>query len=454
MPSSDFPVSAITDPLRVSGKFFRAGSEVVMIRAVTFGPFPAGAFPDEGRAQLGRIRDQLGANALRLYEIPSLEFMHACAGAGLRVFITIPWSQHVDFLSERSALAAADQLLIETVERFRGHPALGGYFVGNEIETTLVRWMGAARVVAQIERLIDLGHASDPGTLFAYANYPSTEYMLPQNQDFVAFNLYLEDKNSLSSYLARLQNLAGDKPLFISEFGADARTHGELGQAGILEWYLESGGAAGVAGSTIFAWSDLWQRGGATVEDWEFGLTRRDHSTRPAVDVVREAWGQWNTPADGIILAETPLVTVIVCTYKGSATLVECLDSLLALEYPSVELILVNDGADIRVEELARAYEAIRYLAVEHGGLSSARNAGAAVARGEILVYTDDDCIAEPDWLKWIVKLFSEDPMIGAVGGPNIPPQAETATQARVAAAPGGPVHVLLSDTRAEHLPG
>ena len=454
MPSSDFPVSAITDPLRVSGKFFRAGSEVVMIRAVTFGPFPAGAFPDEGRAQLGRIRDQLGANALRLYEIPSLEFMHACAGAGLRVFITIPWSQHVDFLSERSALAAADQLLIETVERFRGHPALGGYFVGNEIETTLVRWMGAARVVAQIERLIDLGHASDPGTLFAYANYPSTEYLLPQNQDFVAFNLYLEDKNSLSSYLARLQNLAGDKPLFISEFGADARTHGELGQAGILEWYLESGGAAGVAGSTIFAWSDLWQRGGATVEDWEFGLTRRDHSTRPAVDVVREAWGQWNTPADGIILAETPLVTVIVCTYKGSATLVECLDSLLALEYPSVELILVNDGADIRVEELARAYEAIRYLAVEHGGLSSARNAGAAVARGEILVYTDDDCIAEPDWLKWIVKLFSEDPMIGAVGGPNIPPQAETATQARVAAAPGGPVHVLLSDTRAEHLPG
>jgi hypothetical protein len=255
MPSLDFPVSAITDPLRVSGKFFRAGSEVVMVRAVTCGPFPAGAFPDEGRAQLGRIRDQLGANALRLYEIPSLEFMHACAGVGLRVFITIPWSQHVDFLSERSALAAADQLLLETVERFRGHPALGGYFVGNEIETTLVRWMGAARVVAQIERLIDLGHANDPGTLFAYANYPSTEYLLPQNQDFVAFNLYLEDRDSLSSYLARLQNLAGDKPLFISEFGADARTHGELGQAEILEWYLESAGAAGVAGSTIFAFA-------------------------------------------------------------------------------------------------------------------------------------------------------------------------------------------------------
>jgi len=114
----------------------------------------------------------------------------------------------------------------------------------------------------------------------------------------------------------------------------------------------------------------------------------------------------------------------------------------------------VNDGGDARVEELARAYESIRYLAVEHGGLSAARNTGAAAAGGEILVYTDDDCIAEADWLKWIVKLFSEDPKIGAVGGPNIPPPAETPRQARVAAAPGGPVHVLLSDTRAEHLPG
>lgn len=454
MPTLDFPVSAINDPLRTAGKYFRAGGEICLVRAVTFGPFPAGAFPDEGRCQLTRIRDDLGANAIRLYEIPSLEFMHACAEAGLRVFITIPWEQHVDFLSERSALAKADELLLETVLRFRGHPALGGYFVGNEIETTLVRWMGASRVVEQLERLIDLGHANDPGTLFAYANYPSTEYLLPQNQDFVAFNLYLETKESLGAYLARLQNLAGDKPLFISEFGADSKSHGEAGQAEILKWFLDAAGTAGVAGSTIFAWSDLWHRGGETVESWDFGLTRRDRTEKPAVAVVRDAWGPWKKPGDCIRLMETPRVSVIVCTYKGSATLVECLDSLIALDYPDFEIILVNDSADARVEEIAKAYDSIRYLSVEHGGLSAARNAGAATATGEILAYTDDDCIAEPDWLKWIVRLFSEDAMIGCAGGPNIPPQAETAIQAQVAAAPGGPAHVLLSDTRAEHLPG
>ena len=247
MPSQDLPVSSIQDTLSVAGKFFRAGENICLISAVTFGPFPVGAFPDEGICELSRVRNELGANAIRVYEVPSLTFMHACAEAGLRVFITLPWDQHIDFLSERRVLERAEELLLETVQRFQGHPALGGYFVANEIETTLVRWMGPARVVEQIERLIDLGHANAPGALFSYANYPSTEYLLPQNQDFVSFNLYLESEDALSAYLARLQNLSGDKPLFISEFGADALAHGESGQAEILRWFLQVAAASGVA---------------------------------------------------------------------------------------------------------------------------------------------------------------------------------------------------------------
>ncbi|MEM7600375.1 MAG: hypothetical protein AAF357_03045, partial [Verrucomicrobiota bacterium] len=138
----DYPVSTIDDPLRVRGKFFCAGEEVTFLKMVTFGPFPAGAFPDEGICQLKSIRDDLGANAIRVYEIPTLLFMHECARYGLRVFITLPWSQHIGFTRETHVLAEADQLLLETIENFRGHPALGGYFVANEIETTLVRWMG------------------------------------------------------------------------------------------------------------------------------------------------------------------------------------------------------------------------------------------------------------------------------------------------------------------------
>ncbi len=454
MTSSDYPVSAIDEPLRVGGRWFRAGSEPVVVKSVTFGPFPPGALPDEGRGQLGRIRDELGANTLRLFEIPSLDFLHACAGEGLRVFVTLPWTQHVDFLKRRNALAEADRLLLGTIERFRGHPALAGYFVANEVESTMVRWMGADRVVEQIERLIDLGHANDPDALFAYANYPGTEYLLPQNQDFVAFNLYLETREAYAAYLARLQNLAGNKPLFVSEFGLDSGTRGEEGQAETLRWAVEEAARAGVAGLTLFSWSDLWQRGGRTVQGWSFGLTRADGSAKPSLAAVREAWKPWCRPSDGIVLTDTPKVSVIVCTYRGSATLVKCLDSIVALDYPDFEVIVVNDGGDARVAEIATSYEPVRHLATEHEGLGAARNRGAREAAGDIFAYTDDDCVLEPDWLKWIVVQFAEDPELGCAGGPNLPPPPETATRARVAAAPGGPTHVLLTDRRAEHLPG
>lgn len=457
MTDRDIPVSAIEHPLRVRGKSFHAGGSAVFVKAVTFGPFPAGAFPDEGRRQLVRIREELGANAVRVYEIPTLEFLHECARVGLRVFVGIPWAQHVDFLRESHVLAEADVLLLETIGKFRGHPALAGYFVANEIETTLVRWMGRRKVLEQIERLIDLGHANDPDALFAYANYPSTEYLLPANQDFVAFNLYLENRERFGAYLDRLQNLAGNKPLVISEFGVDARTHGEIPQAEMLEWHVEEACRAGAAGTTIFAWSDLWCRGGNTIEDYDFGLTRRDKTNRPAVDVLRERWAPLERPSDivGIDPATVfPKISVIVCTYKGSATLVQCLDSLERLDYPDYEILLVNDGSDQRVSELTSTYDTIREIEIEHRGLSAARNVGAGEASGEILVYTDDDCIAEADWLWWIAKQFLDDPDLGCAGGPNIPPAPETATQAEIIAAPGGPSHVLLSDTRAEHLPG
>src|SRR5205814_10327110 len=86
-------------------------------------------------------------------------------------------------------------------------------------------------------------------------------------------------------------------------------------------------------------------------------------------------------------------------------------------------------------------------------GLSYARNAGAHAATGEVLAYTDSDCMADPDWLYYMVgTLLSGD--YAGVGGPNISPPAENWIQACVSAAPGGPNHVLLSDVVAEHIPG
>src|SRR5213075_602076 len=93
-------------------------------------------------------------------------------------------------------------------------------------------------------------------------------------------------------YLARLQNIAGDRPLFMSELGLDAQRNGEGGQARSLDWQVRTAFAAGCGGVFVFAWTDEWYRHGHDVEDWAFGLTRADRSPKPALETVREAFAE------------------------------------------------------------------------------------------------------------------------------------------------------------------
>src|SRR5207244_2772333 len=74
-------------------------------------------------------------------------------------------------------------------------------------------------------------------------------------------------------------------------------------------------------------------------------------------------------------------------------------------------------------------------------------------ATGEIVAYIDDDAYPDPDWLTYLAAAFAGTSHVG-VGGPNIAPPDDGRTAECVARAPGGPVHVLLSDSEAEHIPG
>ena len=116
-------------------------------------------------------------------------------------------------------------------------------------------------------------------------------------------------------------------------------------------------------------------------------------------------------------------------------------------------MLVVDDGSTDETPAIIESYGYVRKLHQDHGGLSNARNLGAAKARGAILVYTDDDCVADEHWLSHLVAAFDRGGY-SAVGGPNISPPASSLTRACVAAAPGAPAHVLLTDTVAEHIPG
>ncbi len=203
--------------------------------------------------------------------------------------VGLPWEQHVAFLDDRAVREDIERRIREAVRSCTGHPAILCYAVGNEIPAPIVRWHGRRRVERFLGRLCGAVRAEDPTALVTYVNYPTTEYLELPFLDLACFNVYLESQERLAAYLARLQNLVGDRPLMMSEIGLDSRRNGLVRQARSLYWQVRTTFAAGAAGAFVFAWTDEWHRGGYDVEDWDFGLTRRDRRPKPALASVRQA---------------------------------------------------------------------------------------------------------------------------------------------------------------------
>ncbi|MCX6875558.1 MAG: glycosyltransferase [Verrucomicrobia bacterium] len=433
---------------QTDGKFFRAGAERVVMRAVTYGPFPGG-WADSLDEDFSRIA-AAGFNALRLYEMPGLGLLDAAWQHGLRVFGGLQWAQSADFFRRPELYASARVALARSLREIGEHPALVAVYVGNEVPADVARWMGPLRVRRAIEGLITLGRQVAPALMFAYANYPSTEYLEPENADFTAFNLYLEEESALRSYLKRLHHIAGDRPLVISEFGQDSRRNGLEQQAASLGWALPAARAVATAGLTVYAWSDRWWNAGAEVLDWDFGLLDRDGRAKPALHSVRSGFNR--VPVDGP--GHELSFSVIVCTRNGKERIGKCLRALEKMPDAGHEVLVVDDGSgDGTAELVAKEFPHVRLLRLAPGGLSAARNAGAAAATGDILAFTDDDCEPDPEWVARLRRVFA-DGRFAAVGGPNLPPRPRTWREALVCAAPGAPTHVLLDDEEAEHLPG
>lgn len=90
-------------------------------------------------------------------------------------------------------------------------------------------------------------------------------------------------------------------------------------------------------------------------------------------------------------------VSVIVPAYNAEKTLGKCLDSLLAQDYDNYEIIVVDDGSEDNTKGVAESYgnEKITYVRQTNAGVSAARNAGIALARGEYIIFCDaDDCVS------------------------------------------------------------
>ena len=446
--------AAAAERIEVHGKFFFAGEAKHFVKGVTYGPFAIGSHGAQFPEQPMVARDfasmaNAGVNTVRIFTAPPVWLLDLAEASGLKILVGLPWTQHVAFLDNAAVMTGIRAAVVAGVRACGRHPAIFAYLIGNEIPPDMIRWHGTDAVRRFLKELVALVRREHPGALISYANFPSTEYLTVDFTDFLCFNVYLHDEGAFRRYVARLHNLAVDKPLVLTEFGVDSMRNGAAEQARILSWQVDGAFASGVAGTFIFAWTDEWFTGGHPVEDWAFGVVDRDRAPKPAFDTVAQRYREALPPP----LPRYPRVSVVVCAYNAERTMEACLASLEVLNYPDYEVIVVNDGSRDRTLEIAERFSFCRIISQPNKGLSVARNVGAEAATGEIVAYTDSDCVADPDWLSYLVGRM-EAGALAACGGPNFPPPEDSLVPSAVAVSPGGPTHVLISDEVAEHIAG
>jgi glycosyltransferase involved in cell wall biosynthesis len=116
--------------------------------------------------------------------------------------------------------------------------------------------------------------------------------------------------------------------------------------------------------------------------------------------------------------------SVIVPTYNRPQPLARCLEALRRQQFPHerFEVIVLDDGSDPPAERVTQCFPpepALRLLRQQNHGPATARNRAAALARGQWLAFTDDDCAPRPDWLTCLEARCREHPD-SAIGGRTV----------------------------------
>src|SRR2546428_793600 len=250
------------------GKFVFAGDEKVYVRGVVYGAFRPDAdgreYQDTGAIERDfALMRANGLNAVRIpHTMPPRSLLDAARRHGLWVMAGLSAEQYLGFLIDRKKpLSEIETLVRSKVRECAGHPALLCYALGNEIPASVARWLGRRTIEQYLERLYRAVKAEDPDGLVTYVNYPTTEYLQLPFLDLLCFNVYLESRSRFDAYLDRLQNLAGNRPLIMSELGLDSLRNGEADQARSLDWQRRTAFADRCAGVHVLAWTAQMEPG-------------------------------------------------------------------------------------------------------------------------------------------------------------------------------------------------
>jgi glycosyltransferase involved in cell wall biosynthesis len=317
---------------------------------------------------------------------------------------------------------------VPAVRAMRGDPHLLGAMISTQLEPgapapppRLTR-----RVLNDLTRSI---HELDADLLVG-ACLPVTAPECPIELDFLI--IAPEPQKSISTSLAEAHLLVGDRPLVLhaAEPSPCRRFDSSTYRA-----IVDAAAAQGAAGTILAGATGSPSSAFLATADSRSAIARANHRTVADVEV------------------EWPAVSVVVCAYNAAETLDECLRNVALLDYPRLEVIVVDDGSVDETAEIVERHPRVRLVRLDHAGLSEARNVGFRQATGELVAYLDADAYPPPEWVRFLVLGSFGDGVV-ASGGPNVPPPDDPPGAEVVAHCPGAPIPVLYRADRALHIPG
>jgi glycosyltransferase involved in cell wall biosynthesis len=114
--------------------------------------------------------------------------------------------------------------------------------------------------------------------------------------------------------------------------------------------------------------------------------------------------------------ASPPKVSVVVPCFDAEKTIPKCVEACLQQDYANLEIVFVDDGSRDATPTILSKYDGIKVLTQENRGPASARNLGWRSASGQIICFTDSDCVPNPHWVSRLVEQYT-DASVGGVGG-------------------------------------
>lgn len=114
-------------------------------------------------------------------------------------------------------------------------------------------------------------------------------------------------------------------------------------------------------------------------------------------------------------------VSVVIPAYNSEKFIIRTLESLLRQSFAGkFEIIIVNDGSKDKTENVVKAFSKkhknIKLISQANQGPAAARNAGAKAAKGDIILFTDSDCVPEKNWMEAMVGPFKDTEIVGVQG--------------------------------------